>query len=50
MSNELESDRAMVVMGLLVWWRFRVTGADDVEVTVAPGRGYYCETETKSPT
>jgi hypothetical protein len=41
MSNELESERAMVVIEL--WWRFRVIGADGVEV------GYYCETETESP-
>jgi hypothetical protein len=41
MSNELESERAMVVIEL--WWRFRVIGADGVQV------GYYCETETESP-
>ena len=41
MSNGLlvESDRAMVVMEL--WWRFRVIGADGVQV------GFYCETETE---
>jgi hypothetical protein len=41
MSNEQESERAMVVIEL--WWRFRVIGADGVQV------GYYCETETESP-
>jgi hypothetical protein len=39
MSDELESDGAMVVMEL--WWRFRVIGADGVQV------GYYRETETE---
>jgi hypothetical protein len=33
--------RAMV--GMELWWRFRVIGADGVQV------GYYCETETESP-
>jgi hypothetical protein len=43
MSNELESDRAMVVIEL--WWRFRVIGLGTDGVQVA----YYCETETESP-
>jgi hypothetical protein len=42
MSNELESERAMVVI-IELWWRFRVIGADAVQV------GYYCETETEPP-
>jgi hypothetical protein len=40
MSNELESERAMVVIEL--WWRFRVIGADGVQV------GYYCETDSEA--
>jgi hypothetical protein len=41
MSNELEGDGAMVVIEL--WMRFRGTGAGGDQV------GYYCETETESP-
>ena len=44
-SNELQSlslsEKATVVIEL--WWRFRVIGADSAQV------GYYCETETGSP-
>jgi hypothetical protein len=32
MSNELESDRATVVMLVELWWRFRVIGADGAQV------------------
>ena len=42
MSNELESDRATVVMLVELWWRFRVIGADGVQV------GYYCETDSEA--